>query len=164
MEVSMNDINDVQEIRRLLDEHRVDYDEYSLSRSHAFKIDYSDAWGDYFSEIEIFGKCIYVTKKYLTPEQAIAVALSGDENRISERLRGIASNMRNIEALSMTPHELFAYWAREVDKVADLATMLGVGECEIVTTEKWLPTERYHRCKICGAFFAINACPNCGKW
>ena len=49
---------------------------------------------------------------------------------------------------------------------------LGRGECEIETTENWIPAERYHRCKHCGAFFAVmNAsgdiqpcvCPNCGK-
>ena len=45
-----------------------------------------------------------------------------------------------------------------------IAATLDVGECEIVTTEGWLPVERYHRCKICGAFFAVNACPNCGRW
>ena len=46
----------------------------------------------------------------------------------------------------------------------ELNATLGVGECEIMTTEGWLPVERYHRCKICGAFFAVNACPNCGRW
>lgn len=53
-----------------------------------------------------------------------------------------------------------------------IAATLGSGECEIETTENWLPAERYHRCKHCGAFFAVmNAsgdiqpcvCPNCGK-
>lgn len=46
------------------------------------------------------------------------------------------------------------------------------GECEIETTESWIPAERYHRCKHCGAFFAVMdasgdiqpcVCPNCGK-
>lgn len=59
-----------------------------------------------------------------TPERAIAATLGGNENRISERLRGVASDMRNIGASSMTPHELFAYWAREVDKAADLADFM----------------------------------------
>lgn len=53
-----------------------------------------------------------------------------------------------------------------------IAATLGRGECEIETTENWLPAERYHRCKHCGAFFAVmNAsgdiqpcvCPNCGR-
>ena len=60
----------------------------------------------------------------LTPEQAIAATLGGNENRISERLRGIAADMRNIGASSMTPRELFAYWAGEVDKAADLADFM----------------------------------------
>lgn len=70
-------MDDVQEIRRLLDERGVDYDEYSRNSSHVFEIDYCDACGDYLSEIEIFGACIYATKKYLTPEQAIATTLGG---------------------------------------------------------------------------------------
>ena len=53
-----------------------------------------------------------------------------------------------------------------------IAATLGRGECEIETTENWLPAERYHRCKNCGAFFAVMdasrdippcVCPNCGK-
>ena len=48
---------------------------------------------------------------------------------------------------------------------------LGRGTCQIETTESWLPAERYHRCKHCGAFFAVLdasgdippcVCPNCG--
>lgn len=50
--------------------------------------------------------------------------------------------------------------------------VLGRGECEIETKENWLPAEQYHRCKHCGAFFAVMdasgdippcVCPNCGK-
>lgn len=49
---------------------------------------------------------------------------------------------------------------------------LGRGKCQIETTENWLPAERYHRCKGCGAFFAVldashdippRYCPNCGR-
>ena len=49
---------------------------------------------------------------------------------------------------------------------------LGRGTCQIETTENWLPAERYHRCKECGAFFAVldashdippRYCPNCGR-
>lgn len=75
--------------------------------------------------------------------QAIAATLSGDKSRISERLRGVASDMRNIGASSMTPHELFAYWAREVDKAADLAATLGeVDEgCYLMRDGKKFPVE-----------------------
>ena len=61
-----------------------------------------------------------------------------------------------------------AQWVTHVIQAATL----GRGECEIETTENWLPAERYHRCKHCGAFFAVmNAsgdiqpcvCPNCGR-
>lgn len=46
------------------------------------------------------------------------------------------------------------------------------GTCQVDTTENWLPAERYHRCKRCGAFFAVldassdippRYCPNCGR-
>lgn len=46
------------------------------------------------------------------------------------------------------------------------------GTCHVETTENWLPAERYHRCKHCGAFFAVldasgdippKVCPNCGR-
>lgn len=49
---------------------------------------------------------------------------------------------------------------------------LGRGTCQVETTENWLPAERYHRCKECGAFFAVldashdippRYCPNCGR-
>ena len=75
----MNDMNDVQEIRRLLDERGVDYDEYSRNSSYVFEIDYCDACGDYLSEIEIFGACIYATKKYLTPEQAVTAIANAEK-------------------------------------------------------------------------------------
>jgi hypothetical protein len=57
-------------------------------------------------------------------------------------------------------------------KYAELVAMAGRGECEVETTENWLPAEQYHRCKHCGAFFAVMdasgdippcVCPNCGK-
>ena len=57
------------------------------------------------------------------------------------------------------------------DAIERIAT-LGVGTCQIETTENWLPAERYHRCKECGAFFAVldashdippRYCPNCSR-
>lgn len=68
------------------------------------------------------------------------------------------------------PKAIEAWNTRTPEQV--IAAELGGGECEIETTESWLPAERYHRCKHCGAFFAVmNAsgdippcvCPNCGK-
>ena len=98
-----------------------------------------------------------------TPEQEISAALGGNENRISERLRSVASDMRNIGASSMTSHELFAYWAREVDKAADLAATLGGGECEII-----YKGDLVWECQSCNEQMRItsdspNFCPNCGK-
>ena len=54
----------------------------------------------------------------------------------------------------------------------ELTALLEQRTCRIETTESWLPAERYHRCKHCGAFFAVldasrdippRACPNCGR-
>lgn len=53
-----------------------------------------------------------------------------------------------------------------------IVATLGAGTCKVETTENWLPAERYHRCKHCGAFFAVldasgdippRVCPNCGR-
>ena len=53
-----------------------------------------------------------------------------------------------------------------------IAATLGRGTCHVETTENWLPAERYHRCKHCGAFFAVldasgdippRVCPNCAR-
>ena len=98
-------------------------------------------------------------------------ALGGNENRISERLRGVASDMRNIGASSMTPHELFAYWAREVDKAADLAATIGGGECELVEVDSYSNAgEVIHvlECSACGRTCEhVNGsyprCPHCGR-
>lgn len=84
----------------------------------------------------------------------------------------------------------FVYWARERDGKLLVETTaptkcsasctpgqaivatLGAGTCHVETTESWLPAERYHRCKNCGAFFAVldasgdippRVCPNCGR-
>ena len=53
-----------------------------------------------------------------------------------------------------------------------IAATLGRRTCHVETTENCLPAERYHRCKHCGAFFAVldasgdippRVCPNCGR-
>ena len=65
-----------------------------------------------------------------------------------------------------------AYERIREESARAIAATLGRGECEVETTENWLPAERYHRCKNCGAFFAVLdasgdippcVCPNCGK-
>ncbi len=39
--------------------------------------------------------------------------------RNTKTLREIAYEMKNIGASSMTPHELFRFWAKEIEKTAD---------------------------------------------
>ena len=62
-----------------------------------------------------------LTVDNLTPEQAIAATLGSDASavRLAERLRSIAYEMRSVGASSMTPHELLACYANDVEKVAD---------------------------------------------
>lgn len=69
-------------------------------------------------------------------DQAIAATLGSDASavRLAERLRSTADEMRSVGASSMTPHELLACYANDVDKVADslmFAATLGSGTCEI---------------------------------
>lgn len=61
---------------------------------------------------------------------------------------------------------------RQVTPEQAIVATLGPGMCKVETTENWLPAERYHRCKHCGAFFAVldasgdippRVCPNCGR-
>lgn len=75
-------------------------------------------------------------------------------------------------AVPIEGSDLFDLWIDHCTPEQAIAATLGRGECEVETTENWLPAERYHRCKNCGAFFAVmNAtgdippcvCPNCGK-
>ena len=109
--------NATEELQRLLDERDEDY----VSDQHSVTWAY---YTDPHTATESMDGTLIVTG--LTPEQAIAATL-GCDNRVAERLRGLAADMRGIGASSMTPHELFAYWAREVDKAADLAATLGYG-------------------------------------
>lgn len=106
-----------EELRILLDERGVEHSDHYLNTT----------WRDGHGILHLAGEPMAdgsLVVDMLTPEQAITATLGGDKNRISERLRGVASDMRNIGASSMTPHELFAYWAREVDKAADLADFM----------------------------------------
>ena len=75
-------------------------------------------------------------------------------------------------AVPIEGSDLFDLWIDHCTPEQAIAATLGNDECEIETTENWLPAERYHRCKHCGAFFAVmNAsgdiqpcvCPNCGR-
>jgi len=163
----MSDSNATELLRKLLDdcgvEYRIDFDGSTEWESLA---------GDYSSAVDVGdGKLVFTG--CLTPQQAIAATL-GTDDRISERLRGIAYDMRNIGASSMTPRELFAYWAREVDKAADLAAMLGRGECEWVLEHSGTLFDKW-RCSECGYLFVEprcvqgyndidpNFCMKCGK-
>ena len=92
----------------------------------------------------------------------------------------MAYELEQAIAATLGSGKLTAEQVREAIEVAKafskieqaIAATLGSGTCEIETTKSWLPVEQYHRCKHCGAFFAVmNAsgdippcvCPNCGK-
>lgn len=58
-------------------------------------------------------------ESFMNPYIATGEAVADFVDRLAEKLRGIADEMRSIGASTMTPHELLACYAREVDKVAD---------------------------------------------
>lgn len=75
-----------------------------------------------------------------------------------------------LTAYHLTPEQAIAATLGVTD--ATPARQGDAGTCQIETTENWLPAERYHRCKECGAFFAVldashdippRCCPNCGR-
>ena len=77
------------------------------------------------------------------------------------------------ESGAIKDRQLFLVRGR-MDITPEQAVEATVGRwtCQIETTENWLPAERYHRCKECGAFFAVldashdippRYCPNCGR-
>ena len=72
-------------------------------------------------ETELHAICDEIQAEH---DQAVAATVGSDASaiRFAERLRSIADEMRNVGASSMTPHELLACYASDVDKVADLLT------------------------------------------
>ena len=99
-----------------------------------------------------------------------AATLGSDASavRLAERLRGIADEMRSVGASSMTPHDLLACYAREVDKVADslmFAATLGRSKAKSHPYGYERDTGAYDatRCE-CGCINDISAtyCNDCG--
>lgn len=68
------------ELRRLLDERCVKYDEITKGNTTLFRFDYCDSCDDYMHSIAITGACISAYSDYLTPEQAIAATLGNELN------------------------------------------------------------------------------------
>lgn len=101
-----------------------------------------------------------LTVSSLTPEQAIAATVGSDASaaRLAERLRSIADEMRSVGASTMTPHELLAFYAIEVDKVADslmFAATLGRPKVKKV---RGLTYDEH------GGEVYYLACSGCGEW
>lgn len=131
-----------EELRRLMDERGVEWtdkvEDLGLTIA-GFADTRWDANGFKWCYIESGGtatlaSCRPIEIKGCTPEQAIAATLGSDASaaRIADRLRSTADEMRNIGASTMTPHELLAFYAHELDKVADslmFAATLGSGTC-----------------------------------
>lgn len=79
-------MDDIREIRRLLDERGIEYDESQDRFFTRFRFNYCEQCSGYLDEIVLWGECITASKSYLTPEQAIAVTLGSSEELI-QRLR-----------------------------------------------------------------------------
>ena len=141
------------ELRRMLDERGVAHSDHYLSTT----------WRDGHGILHLAGEPMAdgsLVVDMLTPEQAIAATLVSDASavRLAERLRSIADEMRNIGASSMTPHELLACYANDVDKVADslmFAATLGSGTCENVNTDGY---GFYFECSECGYSTIVHNC------
>lgn len=145
-------------LRRLLDERGVEWRDTGkrLNVGNGVRIpiqtEYEQSCGGRWSTVtEALSGTLTVNN--LTPEQAIAATL-GDSDAVAFCKR-VESATKEREPLTLFGVD---YEAR--------------GECEIETTENWLLAEQYHRCKHCGAFFAVLdasgdippcVCPNCGK-
>lgn len=117
----MTDNRTTELLRKLLDERGVKwtskptYPETTWAYNGWWHNAKFEPWSDSTFKVTIYD---------LTPEQAIAATLGSDASavRLAERLCGIADEMRNVGASSMTPHELLACYASDVDKVADSLT------------------------------------------
>ena len=142
------------ELRRLLDERGVEYDESAQGNTTFFRFDYCDSCGDYLHTIAITGACISAYSDYLTPEQAIAATL-GNRTLTAEQVR---------EAVEEHTHDFGNDWQAMAD---ELNATLGSGECEITDNGTWgYP----YVCSACDASFDadvnngdFNYCPNCGR-
>lgn len=75
-------MNNIHEIRCLLDESGIEYKESNECFSSRFRFNYCEACDDYLDEIYVLGACITVSKKYLTPEQAVAMILGDGTSKI----------------------------------------------------------------------------------
>ncbi len=115
----MTDSNATELFRSMLDEKGVKWTAKPFVMSGTTWV-YDGWWHN--TKIEPWGEStLKVTLYDLTPEQAVAATLGAQADyRGVDRLRGIADDMRNIGASSMTPHELFAYWAGEIEKAIGL--------------------------------------------
>ena len=165
-----------ERLREMLDERGVAHSDHYLSTT----------WRDGHGILHLAGEPMAdgsLVVDMLTPEQAIAATLGSDASavRLAERLRSIAYEMRSVGASSMTPHELLACYANDVDKVADslmFAATLGnsraEGTCKFISSKG---SDYPPVCSACGYELGIydcewfedgtygyggNYCPNCG--
>ena len=60
----------------MLDDREIEYEEFDCSTSDRFALNYVDTCGDYLTHIIIHGNCISVEHCYLTPNEAIDLALN----------------------------------------------------------------------------------------
>lgn len=150
------------ELRRLLDERGVPYetnDDMGASETR---------WNG-FTAYQLTPNAKLVM--HPTPEQAIAATLGSDASavRLAERLRSIAYEMRSVGASSMTPHELLACYANDVEKVADsLMSAATLGNSRAERTCNLIENGDLLHCSNCGSAAAKQSwaywiyCPNCG--
>ena len=153
-----------ERLREMLDERGVAHSDHYLSTT----------WRDGHGILHLAGEPMAdgsLVVDMLTPEQAIAATLGSDASavRLAERLRSIAYEMRSVGASSMTPHELLACYANDVDKVADslmFAATLGNSRAERICKQSRLFNLVWSECSSKSYEWhgneLPNYCPNCG--
>ena len=134
----MNDNRTTELLRKLLEERGLSCQTHYLHASWYIGPKLYEAADNLYGTL---------TVSSLTPDQAIAATLGSDASavRLAERLRSIADEMRNVGASTMTPHELLAFYAREVDKVVDSLMFAATLEEIKISDALWQEIEELKR-------------------
>ena len=154
------------ELRLLLDERGMEYDESTQGNTTLFRFDYCDRCDDYLHTIAITGACISAYSDYLTPEQAIAATLGGG-TLTAEQVQKV------IYKHGINDGFVYSVLRGSFQAIADeLNATLGSGTCENIAQYPLVNFE----CSECGCTVEggdelgadiqhgeWNHCPNCGK-
>lgn len=169
------------ELRRLLDERGVEWEAFDDFEQTTEWSTYNGAFVYWARERD--GKLLVETttptkcSALCTPEQVIAATLGREPDdvamvKLHNRMNAALLEYERALGNEKADGAITVPFVAKMHHLLEEAATLGQGTCQIETTENWLPAERYHRCKECGAFFAVldashdipsRYCPNCGR-